>query len=593
MQANELRERYQQFFEAHGHKRIRSAPLLPENDPTVLFTTAGMHPLVPFLLGEPHPLGWRLVDVQKCLRTDDIDEVGDTSHLTFFEMLGNWSLGDYFKQESLTWSYEFLVQELGLDPTRLSVTVFAGDADAPRDDESAGIWRGLGIPDERIHFLPKRDNWWGPAGATGPCGPDSEMFYDTGKPDHPGCAPGCPCGKWFEIWNNVFMEYNKTADERYVRLSQRNVDTGMGVDRTVAALRGYDDVFMVETLRPLIERLEQLSGRRYADNLKAFRVIADHVRAASFAIADGAPPSNVEAGYVVRRLIRRSVRYGRELGITHSFCADLSGIAVDTFAHVYPELERGRRRIADELEREEEKFKGTLERGLQEYHKVGGRIRARGESAISATEAFNLFETFGFPLPLTAELAREQGLEVDEAGFEALYQEHKEISRRGMEQKFKGGLADHAEETTRLHTATHLLHQALRQVLGTSVHQMGSNITVERLRFDFSYPDKLTPEQLARVERIVNEQIAQDLPVSVEVMPLDQALNSGALAFFGEKYGDQVKVYTIGSFSKEVCGGPHVRSTGELGGLRITKQESVGHGVRRLRAVLEQKIPAK
>ena len=593
MQANELRERYQQFFEAHGHKRIRSAPLLPENDPTVLFTTAGMHPLVPFLLGEPHPLGWRLVDVQKCLRTDDIDEVGDTSHLTFFEMLGNWSLGDYFKQESLTWSYEFLVQELGLDPTRLSVTVFAGDADAPRDDESAGIWRGLGIPDERIHFLPKRDNWWGPAGATGPCGPDSEMFYDTGKPDHPGCAPGCPCGKWFEIWNNVFMEYNKTADERYVRLSQRNVDTGMGVDRTVAALRGYDDVFMVETLRPLIERLEQLSGRRYADNLKAFRVIADHVRAASFAIADGAPPSNVEAGYVVRRLIRRSVRYGRELGITHSFCADLSGIAVDTFAHVYPELERGRRRIADELEREEEKFKGTLERGLQEYHKVGERIRARGESAISATEAFNLFETFGFPLPLTAELAREQGLEVDEAGFEALYQEHKEISRRGMEQKFKGGLADHAEETTRLHTATHLLHQALRQVLGTSVHQMGSNITVERLRFDFSYPDKLTPEQLARVERIVNEQIAQDLPVSVEVMPLDQALNSGALAFFGEKYGDQVKVYTIGSFSKEVCGGPHVRSTGELGGLRITKQESVGHGVRRLRAVLEQKIPAK
>jgi alanyl-tRNA synthetase len=587
MQANELRERYQQFFEARGHKRIRSAPLLPENDPTVLFTTAGMHPLVPFLLGEPHPLGQRLVDVQKCLRTDDIDEVGDTSHLTFFEMLGNWSLGDYFKQESLTWSYEFLVQELGLDPARLSVTVFAGDSDAPRDDESAGIWRGLGIPDDRIYFLPKKDNWWGPAGATGPCGPDSEIFYDTGRPDHAGCAPGCSCGKWFEIWNNVFMEHNKTADGRYVRLSQRNVDTGMGIDRTVAALRGYSDVFMIETLYPLIERLEELSGRHYADNLKAFRVIADHVRAASFAIADGAPPSNVEAGYVVRRLIRRSVRYGRELGITHDFCAELSRIVVDTFAHVYPELDRSRGRIADAMDREEEKFKGTLERGLREYHKVVERTRARGENAISAAEAFNLFETFGFPLPLTVELAREQGLRVDEAGFEALYQEHKEISRRGMEQKFKGGLADHAEETTRLHTATHLLHQALRQVLGTSVHQMGSNITAERLRFDFSYPDKLTPEQLAQVERIVNEQIAQDWPVSVQVMPLEQALNSGALAFFGEKYGDQVKVYTIGSFSKEVCGGPHVRSTGELGGLRITKQESVGHGVRRLRAVLE------
>jgi alanyl-tRNA synthetase len=587
MDANELRERYQQFFEARGHQRIRSAPLLPENDPTVLFTTAGMHPLVPFLLGEPHPLGRRLVNVQKCIRTDDIEEVGDTSHLTFFEMLGNWSLGDYFKQESLTWSYEFLTQVLGIDPSRLAVTCFAGDADAPRDDVSAGIWRSLGIPDERIHFLPKKDNWWGPAGATGPCGPDSEIFFDTGKPDHPGCGPGCSCGKWFEIWNNVFMEYNKTADGRYERLAQRNVDTGMGVERTVAVLQGRDDVFSIEIFQPIIARLEALSGRRYADNPVPFRVIADHLRAATFAIADGATPSNVEAGYVVRRLIRRSIRHGRELGIPGNFCADLSGVIVDLYAHAYPELAERRARIAVELEREETKFKGTLERGLREYHKVAEQVGGRGQTLITAEDAFNLFETFGFPLSFTVELAREQGLAVDQAGFERLYREHQEISRRGMEQKFKGGLADHAVETTRLHTATHLLHQALRRVLGPDVRQMGSNITVERLRFDFSHPSKLAPEQLAEVESIVNEQIRRDLPVSVETMPLDQALQSGALAFFGEKYGDLVKVYSIGDFSREVCGGPHVEHTGDLGRFKITKQEPVGQGVRRVRAVLE------
>jgi alanyl-tRNA synthetase len=587
MLARELCKSYQQFFEAHGHKRIRSASLLPENDPTVLFTTAGMHPLVPFLLGEPHPLGRRLVNVQKCIRTNDIEEVGDTSHLTFFEMLGNWSLGDYFKRESLAWSYEFLTQVLNLNPARLTVTVFAGDTDAPRDDVSADIWRSLGIPTERIYFLPKQDNWWGPAGATGPCGPDSEIFYDTGKPDHPNCGPGCPCGKWFEIWNNVFMEYNKTADGRYVKLRQRNVDTGMGVDRTAAVLQGRDDVFAVETLRPLIDHIEQLAGRRYSDNLKPFRVIADHVRASTFAIADGASPSNVEAGYVVRRLIRRAVRYGRDVDIRQSFCAGLSNVVVDIFAPAYPELAQNRERIADEIEREEGKFKGTLERGLREYQKVTQRTHDKSASALSATDAFDLFETFGFPLPFTVELAREQGLAVDEAGFEALYKAHQEISRRGMEQKFKGGLADHTEETTCLHTATHLLHQALRQVLGPTVRQMGSNITSDRLRFDFSYTDKLTREQIEQVEAIVNEQIAHNLPVSVEVMPSNQALESGALAFFGEKYGDQVKVYSIGSFSKEVCGGPHVTHTGTLGHFKITKQESVGQGIRRVRAILE------
>ena len=595
MNANELREQYQQFFEARGHQRIRSAPLLPENDPTVLFTTAGMHPLVPFLLGEPHPLGRRLVDVQKCLRTDDIDEVGDTTHLTFFEMIGNWSLGDYFKKESLAWSYEFLTQNLALDPARLSVTVFAGDADAPRDDDSAETWRRLGIPNARIYFMPKKDNWWGPAGATGPCGPDSEIFYDTGTPDHPGCAPGCACGKWFEIWNNVFMEYNKTGAGQYVKLRQQNVDTGMGVDRTVAALRGYDDVFLVDTLAPLIAHIEELTGRRYADNPRAFRIIADHARAATFAIADGATPSNVEAGYIVRRLVRRAVRYGRELGIAHtpafprsSLCADLSGIVVNTFAHAYPELEQNRARVAAELEREEAKFQDTLARGLREYHKRIESVQGEGNPTISAADAFDLFETYGFPLSLTVELAREQGLSVDQAGFETLYQEHKEMSRRGSEHKFKGGLADHAAETTRLHTATHLLHQALRQVLGASVHQMGSNITAERLRFDFSHAEKLTPEQIRKVEEIVNAQIAHDLPVSVQVMSLDQATGSGALAFFGEKYGDQVKVYSIGAFSEEVCGGPHVARTSELGKFKITKQEAVGQGVRRVRAVLEK-----
>jgi alanyl-tRNA synthetase len=587
MNADQLRESYQQFFEERGHARIASAPLQPENDPTVLFTTAGMHPLVPFLLGEPHPSGKRLVNFQKCIRTNDIDEVGDTSHLTFFEMLGNWSLGDYFKQESLPWSYEFLTRVLGLNSSRLAVTVFAGDSDAPRDDESAHIWRSLGLPPERIYFLPKSDNWWGPAGKTGPCGPDSEMFYDTGKPDHPGCRPGCACGKWFEVWNNVFMEYNKTADGRYERLAQRNVDTGMGVERTLAGIHDLDDVFRIGTIYPLVEQIEQLSSRAYAENPLPFRVIVDHLRAATFAIADGVQPSNVEAGYVVRRMIRRAVRHGRDLGIRQHFCAPFSNAVVDLFAHTYPELERNREVIAESLEREETRFKRTLERGLHQYYKVVDRLKERGENTIPGPEAFDLFETFGFPLPLTAEMAREQGLQVDEAGFEERYTAHREASRQAQAQKFKGGLADHAEETTRLHTATHLLHQALRIVLGPGVRQMGSNITPERLRFDFAHLEKLSPEQLQAVEEIVNQQIQQDLPVKMEIRSLDEATNAGALAFFGEKYGNKVKVYSIGTFSKEVCGGPHVERTGEMGRLKIIKEEAVGQGVRRIRAVLK------
>jgi alanyl-tRNA synthetase len=587
MNADGLRESYQRFFEERRHQRIRSAPLLPENDPTVLFTTAGMHPLVPFLLGESHPLGKRLVGVQECLRTDDIDEVGDTSHLTFFEMLGNWSLGDYFKKEALNWSYEFLAQELRIAPSRLAVTVFAGDEDAPRDEESATLWRRLGIPDGRIFFLPKQDNWWGPAGATGPCGPDSEVFYDTGRPDHPECRPGCPCGKWFEIWNNVFLEYNKTADGRYEKLAQRNVDTGMGIERTVAALHGYDDVFEIDAFRPIISHLEQLSGRRYAENPKPFRVIADHLRAATFAIADGVYPSNVEAGYVVRRLIRRSIRYGRELGIPGDFCAAIASLGVELSRHVYPELEQGRWRITTEMEREETKFKSTLERALAEYRKVASRVKAQGDSIISGDDAFDLFETFGFPLSFTVELAHEEGLTVDTVAFETRFRQHQEVSRRGVERTFRGGLADHSGATTRLHTATHLLQAALRQVLGPEVQQRGSNITSERLRFDFSYPVKLSQEQIGQVEGLINQQIQRDLPVSCEVMARERALQAGALAFFGEKYDDQVKVYTIGDFSKEICGGPHVTQTGELGRFRITKQEQIGGGTQRIRAVLE------
>ena len=587
MQAKALREQYLRFFEARGHRRIPSAPLIPENDPTVLFTTAGMHPLVPFLLGEPHPLGKRLTNFQKCLRTNDIDEVGDSSHLTFFEMLGNWSLGDYFKEESLAWSWEFLTRELQIDPNRLAVTVFAGDQVAPRDETSAAIWRGLGLPAERIFFLPREDNWWGPAGLTGPCGPDSEIFYDTGLPDHPGCKPGCSCGKWFEIWNNVFMEYNKQPDGSYTKLSQPCVDTGMGVERTIAGIEGYDDVFRIDTLAPLVEAVEQLSGKPYGESPAPFRVIADHLRAATFAIMDGALPSNVEAGYVVRRMIRRAVVHARELGIRENFCARLSGVVVDLLRDVYPTLEERRESIAQALEDEETGFKNTLERGLKEVEKVFERARSAGQTQISGEAAFDLFETYGFPLALTVELAGEQGLSVDSAGFEAAYNRHREQSRQAGQAHFKGGLADHSTETTRLHTASHLLQAALRQVLGPGVHQMGSNITVDRLRFDFAYPERLTDEQLAEVEQIVNQQIGRDLPVSMEILPLEQALQAGALAFFGEKYGEQVKVYTIGDFSKEVCGGPHVACTGELGRFKITKQEAVGQGKRRIRAVLE------
>ena len=587
MNTQEFRELYLHFFEERGHKRIPSAPLLPENDPSVLFTTAGMHPLVPFLLGEAHPLGKRITNFQKCIRTNDIDEVGDTSHLTFFEMLGNWSLGDYFKAESLAWSHEFLTRELSIPLNRLAVTVFAGDENAPRDDLAANLWRKLGVPQDRIYFLPKTDNWWGPAGATGPCGPDSEIFFDTGKPDHTGCRPGCACGKWFEIWNNVFMEYDQTREGTYRRLVQRNVDTGLGIERTLAVMQGLDDIFHIETLWPLVQSVETLANRSYDDQPKPFRVIVDHLRAVTFAIGDGAVPSNVEAGYVVRRMIRRAVRFGRELGITDNFLSPLASSVIDLFGATYPNLLTGKTHITAVIDEEEKKFQITLERGLRQYQKTVNRVLADGKHLIGGSEAFDLFETYGFPLELTVELAHEQDLTVDEAGFQASYAAHREQSRRNLDKKFKGGLADHSELTTRLHTASHLLQQALRQVLGDHVSQMGSNITPERLRFDFTHLEKISPQQAAEVEKIVNQQIQAGLPVSMEIMPLDEALQKGALAFFGEKYGELVKVYSIGNFSKEVCGGPHVENTAELGRFKILKTESVGRGVRRIRATLE------
>ncbi|HOG45060.1 MAG TPA: alanine--tRNA ligase [Anaerolineae bacterium] len=585
----ELRRAYIEFFKARGHAELGSAPLIPEHDPTVLFTTAGMHPLVPFLAGQPHPQGRRLTSVQKCLRTDDIDEVGDTTHLTFFEMLGNWSLGDYFKKEAITWSYEFLTQVLGIPAERLHVSCFAGDADAPRDEESAAIWESLGIPRERIYFFGKKQNWWGPAGQTGPCGPDTEMFYFTGEPCGEGrgedCDPSCDCGRYVEVWNDVFMQYNKTAAGTYEPLAQRNVDTGMGLERTVAVLHGYDDVFRTELFASIMERLQALSGRAYeGESLRAMRIVADHIRASTFLMADGVLPSNVEQGYILRRLLRRAMRYARMLGIEGSVLPDLAMVVVQHYALAYPELAEKRELIAHEIALEEGRFLQALQRGEREFERLVARLQ---EGQISGRDAFYLYETYGFPLELTAEMARERGIAVDEAGFQEAYARHQQMSRAGAELKFAGGLADHSEATTRLHTATHLLHAALRLVLGEHVRQAGSNITVDRLRFDFAHPEKLTDEQLQRVEDLVNEAIAADYPVCVDQMSLEEAQASGALAFFGERYGDRVNVYSIGEFSKEVCGGPHVEHTGQLGHFKIQKQEAVGRGLRRIRAVLE------
>ena len=589
--SDSLRELYLKFFESKGHKIISSASLIPENDPSVLFTTAGMHPLVPYLLGEKHPEGTRLTDVQKCVRTGDIDDVGDPSHCTFFEMLGNWSLGDYFKKEMISWSYEFLTSEeyLGIPVEKLAVTVFEGDEDAPRDEESAEYWQKAGIPKEKIFYLPKKNNWW-IAGNVGPCGPDTEMFIDRGTPKcSPNCSPACDCGKYLEIWNDVFMQFEKKADGTYEKLKQKNVDTGMGLERTLSILSGVPTVYDTDVFEGAKAKIQELTGKKYDESpeiTKAFRIILDHTRTATFMLGDqkGVTPSNVDQGYVLRRLIRRAVRYGRQLGLEQGSLSVIAMTFVDKYKHVYTELEDNREKIVTELNKEEEKFSKTLIDGLKEFNKVITYIKG---DIFPGKTAFRLFDTFGFPIEITTELAEEKGFKVDIQGYEDAFKAHREKSHAGSEQKFKGGLAEQNETTQRLHTATHLLNAALKEVLGDpNINQCGSNITVERLRFDFNFPRKLTPEELKAVEDWVNDAIKSNAPVTMEEMTVEEAKAQGAVGVFTNKYGDRVKVYTMGSYSKEICGGPHANTLGELKQFKIKKEEASSAGVRRIKAII-------
>ena len=582
-----LRKMWTDFYAEKGHAIISSASLIPENDPTVLFTTAGMHPLVPYLLGAKHPSGTRLADVQKCVRTGDIDEVGDASHCTFFEMLGNWSLGDYFKKEQIAWSYEFLTSEkyLGIDPKHLAVTVFAGDEDCPRDEESAKLWQECGISKDRIFYLPKSNNWWGPAGVTGPCGPDTEMFFVADVPDcHEGCSPDCDCGKYLEIWNDVFMQYNKTADGKFEPLKQKNVDTGMGLERTLCILQGKKSVYETDLFVPIIAKIRELSAQ--SDD-KAERIVADHIRTSVFIIGDerGVTCSNVDQGYILRRLLRRAIRFGRQLQLNKGDLSQIALTIIDIYKDVYPELVANKAKILDEINAEEERFEKTLSTGMKEFDKL---VFYQKGDTISGKAAFRLYETYGFPVEMTVELAREHNLKVDVDGFDAAYREHQQKSHAGAEQKFKGGLADHTETITKLHTATHLMHTALKRVLNDpDANQKGSNITEERLRFDFTFGRALTPEEIAKVEELVNEAIKADVPIVCEEMTVEEAKAQGAIGLFTSKYGEKVKVYTMGSYSKEICGGPHASRTGELGKFKILKEQSSGAGVRRIKAILE------
>ena len=584
MKAIEIRNKYLNFFKRHGHAVIPSAPLVPENDPSVLFTTAGMQPLVPYLLGEKHPAGNKLTDYQKCVRTVDIDDVGDNRHLTYFEMLGNWSLGAYFKEESIAMSFEFLTKELEIPVEKLSVTCFAGDEDCPRDDISANCWKKAGIPQDHIYFYGKNDNWW-IAGEEGPCGPDTEMFYDTGKePCSENCNPSCGCGKYVEIWNNVFMEYYKDQNG-YRKLEQQNVDTGLGLERMTMLLQGKETPFDTEIFAPIMEKLESLAK---VSDIQSRRIVAEHLRSSMMIISDGAKPSNVDRGYVLRRLIRRMTRHLNKLQISLEELEGLINLTIDNALEMYPELEANRAMIVSTIVEEKDKFVKTLAHGEKEFEKALERAKAEGKNVIDGETIFKLYETYGFPPEVTEELAKENGFEIDVSKFDELFKAHQEKSRLGSEQKFKGGLAEQNEITTAYHTATHLLHKALQIVLGEHAKQKGSNITVDRLRFDFSHPEKMTKEQLEEVEKIVNEKIAEDLPVTCQEMTLEEAKNSGATGLFENKYGDKVKVYSIGDFSKEICGGPHVTHTGELGHFKIKKEESSSAGVRRIKAILEK-----
>ena len=651
LSSNELRALFLKFFQKKGHSVIPSASVIPENDPTVLFTTAGMHPLVPYLLGQKHPQGTRLTDVQKFIRTGDIDEVGDMSHLTFFEMLGNWSLGDYFKDQMIPWSWEFLTSPewLGIDPDKLAFTVFEGDEDCPRDEEAANLWRKCGVKDDHLFYLPKEHNWWGPAGVTGPCGPDTEMFIITKKPCGPDCSPACHCGAYLEIWNDVFMQYNKQKDGSFIPLTQKNVDTGMGLERTICVLNGKKSVYETDAFTGILAKIEELCGKKYTpddENTRAFRIVADHMRTSTFIIGDprGIGPSNVGQGYILRRLIRRAVRYGMGLGLQEGFTAEIAKVIIDQYKAVYPELEQNKAFVLEQLTLEEGRFARTLKQGEKEFDKVMNNLRRTREamekiladdtlaaaeeavkthvlrpqpdmvSAIEAVKAgdlakvkaecqrihdslnvidgrsaFKLYDTYGFPIEITKELAAENGLTVDEADFAKRFEQHQATSRSGAEQIFKGGLADHSEQTTCLHTATHLLQAALRKVLGDEVHQKGSNITAERLRFDFTFGRKVTPEELAQVEALVNEAIAAKVPITMEEMTVSEAKAQGAMGLFESKYGEVVRVYTMGPYSKEICGGPHANNTGDLVSFKIIKEEASSAGVRRIKATIGRK----
>ena len=588
--AEQLRNLYLKFFESKGHKIIPSASLIPENDPSVLFTTAGMHPLVPYLLGEKHPAGNRLTDVQKCVRTGDIDEVGDNSHCTFFEMLGNWSLGDYFNEQAIEWSFEFLTSPdyLGIPVENLAVSVFEGDEDAPRDLSSAKKWEECGISKDKIFFLPKKNNWW-IAGKTGPCGPDTEMFIDMGgEKCCETCSPACDCGKYLEIWNNVFMSYYKQEDGTYTNLKQRNVDTGMGLERTLCILNGQKSVYDTELFNEAKAKIEELTQTTYNQSeeiRRAYRIILDHVRTATFLIGDtrGIVPSNVDQGYVLRRLIRRAVRFGRNINLPEGSLAKIAACYVEKYQNAYPELLANKDKIVSELNKEEEKFSKTLTDGLKEFNKVVTYVK--GEVFPGKT-AFRLYDTFGFPLEITEELAKEKGFTVDVEGYNKAFEEHQKKSSQGSEQKFKGGLADTGEQTARLHTATHLMQAALKKVLDPSVSQKGSNITVERLRFDFNFDRPMTKEEIEQVEALVNEAIKADVEITCQEMSVEEAKAQGAVGLFESRYGEVVKVYTMGEFSKEICGGPHANRTGELGTFKIVKEQSSSAGVRRIKAIL-------
>lgn len=586
LDTKQLRKAYLDFFAERGHAVIASASLIPDNDPTVLFTTAGMHPLVPYLSGQDHPAGKRLCDVQKCVRTGDIESVGDATHCTFFEMLGNWSLGDYFKQESIAFSFEFLTKVLEIPVECLAVSVFSGDEDCARDEESAKRWISLGIAKENVFYLPKKNNWWGPAGMTGPCGPDTEIFVITDKEKCcEECSPACDCGRYVEIWNNVFMEFNKTAEGKFLPLARKNVDTGMGLERTVAMLNGYESVYETDVFRPVIDLLKQKSGKG-EDFIRPMRIIADHVRTATFMLGDekGVTPSNVDQGYILRRLIRRAVRFARILDLDSSILNEISALYVSLYGEFYPELAANKNKIADELAKETDRFQKTLATGLKEFEKLLGYIQ---NNRISGKAAFRLYDTFGFPIEMTEELAADAGVTVDTEGFARAYKEHQEKSHAGAEQKFKGGLADNSEATSRLHTATHLLNAALKKVLNDpNIQQKGSNITAERLRFDFNFPRPLTKEEIEEVEKEVNDAIQAAIPVVCEEMSLENARKKGAVGIFGDRYDASVKVYTIGDRSMEICGGPHASNTSELGKFTVVKEQSSSSGVRRIKAVL-------